>query len=143
MATAEDPYEAIMAAVMERHAAELVVDLAGVSLCDSVGIGAIVRPRNTAARQGTTVQVINPQGLVCTERWRSPACSKCSPDRRNRRPPVPAVASSQSVPGRPRPTTRLRSRDCRSCRLRAFHPGSVLGRPGIGSCSVFMPVAGG
>ena len=40
----------------------MIVDLADVDFCDSTGIGAIVRPRNTAALENATVHVINPRG---------------------------------------------------------------------------------
>jgi anti-anti-sigma factor len=64
MATADELYDAITAAVTGSHAAGVVVDLAGVTFCDSTGIGAIVRARNNGAAHGTSVQIINPCGLV-------------------------------------------------------------------------------
>ena len=63
LATAGQLDDAIAQAVAG-GCAEVIVDLAEVSFCDSTGIGAIVRARNAAALEGATVHVINPRGPV-------------------------------------------------------------------------------
>ena len=63
LATVDQLGDAIAQAVAG-GCAEVIVDLAEVSFCDSTGIGAIVQARNTAALEGATVQVINPRGAV-------------------------------------------------------------------------------
>ena len=64
LATCDDLYDAVVTAAGADRAAEVVVDLAEVSFCDSSGIGAIMRARNLAAAMGVGVLVINPYGGV-------------------------------------------------------------------------------
>jgi anti-sigma B factor antagonist len=63
LSTADDLHDAILSEV-GRNPAEILVDLADVTFCDSTGIGAIVRAHSTAATRGILVQVINPQRMV-------------------------------------------------------------------------------
>ncbi|MEU8232993.1 STAS domain-containing protein [Actinoplanes sp. NPDC048967] len=44
--------------------AEVVLDLAGLSLCDSVGVDALLRARAAANAQAVHLTVINPRGIV-------------------------------------------------------------------------------
>ncbi|MEV4283178.1 STAS domain-containing protein [Actinoplanes xinjiangensis] len=59
---ADDLYEALIRAC--HGAAGVVVDLAEVSLCDSTGIGVLVRAWSAAHRRGVDLIVINPRGIV-------------------------------------------------------------------------------
>lgn len=62
--TADELYDAVTVALTHARAADIVVDLADVIFCDSAGIDAILRARTHAARHGTSLQVINPHGIV-------------------------------------------------------------------------------
>ena len=56
--------EQVKQAVTQQHPERLVIDLAGLSFCDSTGIGALVQARDTAVGGGVAFQVVNPSGLI-------------------------------------------------------------------------------
>jgi len=62
--TADILAEAVDRVLATACPAEVVVDLAEVTLCDSVGIGALLRAREAAAAQAVHLVVINPRGVV-------------------------------------------------------------------------------
>lgn len=59
----DELYRAILAAV-ERHVAELVIDLSGVTLFDSGAVGVLVAGRNVARRYGCAYRIDDPPELV-------------------------------------------------------------------------------
>lgn len=64
LATIDDLEEAIMDAVVDDHAAEVIVDLVDVTFCDASGIGDLVRARSAVTEHAANVQVINPSEQV-------------------------------------------------------------------------------
>jgi anti-anti-sigma factor len=62
--TADDLAEAVGRVLATACPAEVVVDLAEVTLCDSAGIDALLRARDAAAAQAVHLVVINPRGIV-------------------------------------------------------------------------------
>jgi anti-anti-sigma factor len=62
--TADTLAEAITGVLATASPAELVVDLAEVTLCDSTGIEILLRARDAAAAQAVRLVVINPRGIV-------------------------------------------------------------------------------
>jgi anti-sigma B factor antagonist len=62
--TADALYDAVLAEIDRWHPAEMVVDLAQVTLCDSTGIDALLRARDAAYARAVDLVVINPRGVV-------------------------------------------------------------------------------
>ena len=62
--TADALTEAVDRVLATDRPAEVVVDLAEVTLCDSIGIDALLRARAAAAAQAVHLVVINPRGIV-------------------------------------------------------------------------------
>ena len=56
--------DALLAAVGQRGATHVVVDLAEVVFIDSTGVGALMAARNAAARAGRSLSVRNANGIV-------------------------------------------------------------------------------
>ena len=64
LATADTLTEAVTTVLDTARPAEVVVDLAEVTLCDSTGIDALLRARAAAHAQAVQLVVINPRGIV-------------------------------------------------------------------------------
>ena len=64
MATCDELYDSIITAAAEQQVTAVVVDLAGVTFCDSSGVGAILRAYGEAAQHQVGVTVVNPQRIV-------------------------------------------------------------------------------
>ncbi len=64
LATADSLTDAVHAVLTTAHPAEVVVDLAQATLCDSTGIDALLRARAEANAQAVHLVVINPRGIV-------------------------------------------------------------------------------
>jgi len=62
--TADTLHDAVLAAIARARPAEVVVDLAQVTLCDSTGIDALLRAHDAAHAQAVDLVVINPRGVV-------------------------------------------------------------------------------
>lgn len=59
-----DELEQLVARVLADRPAHLIVDLAGLTFCDSSGIGALLAARETAGRAGAGFRVSRPRGIV-------------------------------------------------------------------------------
>ena len=64
LATADALFDTVRTVLATAHPAEVIVDLAEVTLCDSVGVDALMRARDAATAQAVDLVVINPQGIV-------------------------------------------------------------------------------
>jgi anti-sigma B factor antagonist len=62
--SADDLTDAVDAVLAADRPAEVIVDLAEVTLCDSAGIDALLRARSAAGAQAVHLVVINPRGVV-------------------------------------------------------------------------------
>jgi len=64
LATADVLFDTVRAVLATARPAEVVVDLAEVTLCDSAGVDALLRARDAAHAQAVDLVVINPRGIV-------------------------------------------------------------------------------
>jgi len=64
LATADTLVDTVGTVLATAHPAEVIVDLAEVTLCDSAGIDALMRARDAANAQAVDLVVINPRGIV-------------------------------------------------------------------------------
>ncbi|WP_145776524.1 STAS domain-containing protein [Micromonospora olivasterospora] len=64
MATVETLYDTVAEAIAAGRPGRLVIDLAGVTFCDSTGIGALLDARAAANSSGVAFQATNPRGVT-------------------------------------------------------------------------------
>ncbi|MFG1953835.1 STAS domain-containing protein [Micromonospora sp. NPDC048830] len=64
LATVETLYDSVTQTITAGRPGRLVVDLAGVTFCDSTGIGALLDARTAANSSGVAFQATNPRGVT-------------------------------------------------------------------------------
>jgi anti-anti-sigma factor len=64
LGTVDQLTDAVAEVLATARPAEVIIDLAGLSLCDSTGVDALLRARAAAAAQAVQLTVINPRGIV-------------------------------------------------------------------------------